>query len=464
MYCDVALSLTTVCVCVCVCARVCVCVGLGPVIDLHYGLFNTWHHSLHSSLLNRLKRSKHRTTHPHEASLFIIPYDNWLYYVMSTLQCNSGKYNVNDYFNVVATVVNESVYYKRYEGRDHVYIHSAVSDIRASVSVKNTPEFCVHCFKTCYWHQPLSHHTWVSVPFPSMFHYTSALVYTPWDTSRSSERVVLATYLGSIKRGGGRSIRAKIAALCSAAHDCKSIVYKSMSEANAMTNSEEAVVSEGVSEGVKEGVKMKSTRPRTHSKRVPQVLAYYRSVFCLTPPGDDPTRRGLIDALVAGCIPVTFHPHTLLNQMPLHLTMSEAQDIGVYIPLTVLMSSDNLMDILRSIPSEVVRYKQQIIERVAPRLQYSVPPLTHMQSHTNEEQWDPPMDDAVNIMLQGMSTLATSRIRHYNNTIALVSDGVERDMFGSTHPTLRLDLLKKHHKLFAKYYVLSTCNGSQVLL
>jgi len=33
-------------------------------------------------------------------------------------------------------------------------------------------------------------------------------------------------------------------------------------------------------------------------------LTYLHSTFCLTPPGDGPTRKGLFDAMLFGCIPV----------------------------------------------------------------------------------------------------------------------------------------------------------------
>ena len=43
---------------------------------------------------------------------------------------------------------------------------------------------------------------------------------------------------------------------------------------------------------------------------------YYNSTFCLQPLGDGPTRAGIIEALLLGCIPVLFHPAQL--QWPLH--------------------------------------------------------------------------------------------------------------------------------------------------
>ena len=277
--------------------------GLGPILDLQHGLFDTWHHSLFSSLHGRLKRSRHRTLDPAQASLFVIPFDNWLYYVLSTTKCSPGKYNPTDYFQQVVRTVTQSQYYQRYNGADHLYIHSAGSGTGPSVSPSDHSGFCQQCFKTCYWHQPGSHQTWISVPFPSMFHYHDGLTYTPWDASRRLQRSVLVTYIESIKRGAGRQIRAEIAAVCAAAapEDCKGVIY-SKQQASAASSGLGSLSDNGNGSG--------SGYDNSSSSSSSPVLSYLDSVFCLAPPGDDPTRRGLIDSLVAGCIPVTFHPNT----------------------------------------------------------------------------------------------------------------------------------------------------------
>jgi hypothetical protein len=248
----------------------------------------------------------------------------------------------------------------------------------------------------------------------------------------------------------------EIASVCEAAADCKSIIY-GMKEANDLTNSH---------------ITSSSSRSSGHSSQVntPPVLAYYTSVFCLTPPGDDPTRRGLIDSLLAGCIPVTFNPNTLLNQLPLHLTATQAQEIGVYIPLSSFMNKGNLIHILRSIPSAIVKEKQLLIARLAPGLQYSVPPVSYLQAHTNEVVWDPPLADAVDVMVEALSVLSVQRQKREDDRSDSISRGSGRrgkeggggSLFPN-HPTLQIDLLKEK-KQFLKYYKLVTFNGSKILL
>jgi hypothetical protein len=65
-----------------------------------------------------------------------------------------------------------------------------------------------------------------------------------------------------------------------------------------------------------------------------EVVAFM-STFCLTPPGDTPTRRGFVEALLMGCIPVVFDERTR-SSMPWYL--SEAQ----LAQTTVLLDADSL--------------------------------------------------------------------------------------------------------------------------
>ena len=58
--------------------------------------------------------------------------------------------------------------------------------------------------------------------------------------------------------------------------------------------------------------------PGYHVARTVQVVHLYsRSVFCLQPVGDTCSRKGIIDSVLLGCIPVLFHPCQLL-QWPWH--------------------------------------------------------------------------------------------------------------------------------------------------
>lgn len=59
---------------------------------------------------------------------------------------------------------------------------------------------------------------------------------------------------------------------------------------------------------------------------------FQSSVFCLQPPGDSYTRRSIFDSILAGCIPVFFHPGTAYAQYKWHLPKNHTK-YSVYIPV-----------------------------------------------------------------------------------------------------------------------------------
>jgi hypothetical protein len=123
----------------------------------------------------------------------------------------------------------------------------------------------------------------------------------------------------------------------------------------------------------------------------------------LCPPGDDPGRKAVFDSIVSGCIPVVFHESTIFNQYPWHLGEQLAQDISVFIPgMDVVSGKLKVMQILKSIKPEVIKKKQQLLELLAPRIQYAIPPIESLKNKSDETPWDPPFKDAVEVALEGM--------------------------------------------------------------
>ena len=73
------------------------------------------------------------------------------------------------------------------------------------------------------------------------------------------------------------------------------------------------------------------------------------------------------------------------------------------------------MDHLRAISATVIRKKQQAIERLAPRLQYSAPPLELLKNKYDTTQWDPPFEDGVDAILDGMFERTSRVVRNESN-------------------------------------------------
>lgn len=63
------------------------------------------------------------------------------------------------------------------------------------------------------------------------------------------------------------------------------------------------------------------------------IRLYQNSIFCLEPVGDSCTRRSTFDSILAGCIPVFFHPGTAYSQYVWHLVPKKNHsEYSVFIP------------------------------------------------------------------------------------------------------------------------------------
>ena len=97
---------------------------------------------------------------------------------------------------------------------------------------------------------------------------------------------------------------------------------------------------------------------------------YWNATYCLQPPGDAISRKGVVDCLLLGCIPVFFDP-AQRTQWPWHYAAWSAN-------ASVLLSGGNIegtvdaLDRLARIPASEVRRMQATIAANAWRLVYRV--------------------------------------------------------------------------------------------
>ena len=109
---------------------------------------------------------------------------------------------------------------------------------------------------------------------------------------------------------------------------------------------------------------------------------YSRSVFCLQPDGDTPTRQGWFDAMLSGCIPVFFssclRPNLFYERayapfLPAYnRTAYGAGDWAVVVNSSAPLSS--LGSTLRNLGADDVRRMQRRIADISPGIQYSATP------------------------------------------------------------------------------------------
>lgn len=139
------------------------------------------------------------------------------------------------------------------------------------------------------------------------------------------------------------------------------------------------------------------------------------SVFSLEPAGDTPTRRGFYDVLLNGAIPVVFRNDTYDRLLP----SSPEMDPWLF---TVYMDEQEIIDgvggsvieRLERIPKDEIRRKQEHIQRIARKLQYSRPtedlglPLDSPTKHTLVRASGEPFDfgeDAFSMILKELDTI-----------------------------------------------------------
>lgn len=180
--------------------------------------------------------------------------------------------------------------------------------------------------------------------------------------------------------------------------------------------------------------------------------AYNSSVFCLQPPGDMESRKGVFDSLMSGCIPVIFNKDMLSINYPWffpplngdHSSNSTlggmdtanagiitshnatsaaavshtlADELAVFVSHSMKFDKQfNIVDHLSKIPPEVIRAKQKAIEKFAPTMNYAIPParfkpfIGHAGGpgvrlpQQKSDFWRPPFRDAVDVILDRMES------------------------------------------------------------
>jgi hypothetical protein len=184
------------------------------------------------------------------------------------------------------------------------------------------------------------------VPFPSHFHPSSDADLAAWqDFVRRAERKWLWAFAGAPLPGGStKTVRAQIIEQCQASAACGRL-------------------------GGKHGL-------YNSPGRFMQLME--SAVFCVQPRGDSFTRKATFDAILAGCIPVFFHPGSAYLQYTWHLPR-DYRSYSVFIPHTdVVDRNASIEAALRRIPPATVARMQEVVVRLIPRVLYRDPAATQV--------------------------------------------------------------------------------------
>jgi hypothetical protein len=170
-------------------------------------------------------------------------------------------------------------------------------------------DYCAKCTITCYWMDPTkSDNRFVSMPFPSAYHWWNGIKNVPWDIRNHNKRNLTAVYLGSTQTLNPvhTKIRRAMANQCNVSSECHWLKLAHSSIDNSIGDF---------------------------------LSVYKKAIFCLCPPGDDPARKAVFDAIISGCIPVIFELNTLYNQCEFFLVYLLFIILSCYFPPPVFCCS-----------------------------------------------------------------------------------------------------------------------------
>ncbi|KAG0477891.1 hypothetical protein HPP92_012610 [Vanilla planifolia] len=180
------------------------------------------------------------------------------------------------------------------------------------------------------------------IPYPTYFHPARDSDVFQWqDRMRKLERKWLFSFAGAPRPDNPKSIRGQIIEQCKASPVCKLL---------------ECDFGES----------------KCHSPSSIMQM-FQSSLFCLQPQGDSYTRRSAFDSMLAGCIPVFFHPGSAYTQYTWHLPRNYTK-YSVFIPEDGIRKNNvNIEETLKQIPSEVVKVMREEVISLIPGIIYADP-------------------------------------------------------------------------------------------
>ncbi|CAN6893672.1 unnamed protein product [Brassica oleracea] len=182
-----------------------------------------------------------------------------------------------------------------------------------------------------------------AIPYPTCFHPSSVDEISEWqDRMRSQKRRYLFAFAGAPRPEYKDSVRGIIIDECLESDDQCYLLDCNYGKVNC-------------------------------DNPVNVMKVFRNSVFCLQPPGDSYTRRSMFDSILAGCIPVFFHPGTAYAQYKWHLPKNH-NSYSVYLPVKDVKEWDmKIKERLLEISEErVVKLREEVIKLI-PSVVYANP-------------------------------------------------------------------------------------------
>ena len=327
--------------------------GIGPEIENSQGVlssknwFSTNQFLLEVIFHNKMKRYECLTNDSSLASAIFVPFyagldiSQYLWNPNISVRDSSGK--------DLLKWLTERPEWKRMWGRDHFFVAGRISwDFRRKTDessdwgtkLRFLPEsknMTMLSVEASSWNNDYA------IPYPTNFHPLKDSEVLEWQRRmRSQNRSYLFTFAGAPRPDLENSIRGVAIEQCRAARACKFI------DCN-VTNGNKC------------------------DDPVSVMRVFKSSIFCLQPPGDSYTRRSIFDSILAGCIPVFFHPGTAYAQYLWHLPRNGTK-YSVYIPVKdVKLWKGNVEEILLGISKDKELAMREEVIGLIPRIVYANP-------------------------------------------------------------------------------------------
>ncbi|CAN1780552.1 Probable xyloglucan galactosyltransferase GT12 [Linum perenne] len=232
-------------------------------------------------------------------------------------------------------------------GRDHFFVSGRIAwDLRRDdvsqwgsklMMLPESMNMTLLTVETTSWSNEFA------VPYPSYFHPTNVNQVHQWqERIRTHERRYLYAFVGAPRANMTGSIRGHLMEQC---------IGSTMKKC-----------------------KLLNCQQRERCENPVEVMRVFQdSVFCLQPPGDSPTRRSIFDSILAGCIPVFFHPFSAYGQYLWHLPRNYST-YSVYIP--EMLVREGRVDIekrLLQVTEEEIVGMRKVVIGLIPKVIYGDP-------------------------------------------------------------------------------------------
>uniref|UniRef100_A0A1J3H8V3 Xyloglucan galactosyltransferase KATAMARI1-like protein n=1 Tax=Noccaea caerulescens TaxID=107243 RepID=A0A1J3H8V3_NOCCA len=248
----------------------------------------------------------------------------------------------------LARWLRERPEWRKLNGRDHFFVTGRVGrDFRRASDqdwdwgnkLMRLPEFenmTMLSIETNSWSNEFA------VPYPTYFHPKSVTEVKRWKRKvRMMKRRYLFSFIGAPRPEMEESIRGDVIRKC--------------------------LASEGSCKFLNCGTSNDCGNP------VKVMEVFQDSVFCLQPPGDTPTRKSTFDSILAGCIPVFFHPDSVYNQYKWYFPEDHTK-YSVYISEEdVKNEMVSIEKLLGMVSEERIWRMRNELEKIMPKLIYAKP-------------------------------------------------------------------------------------------